>query len=169
MKKIVKLLPQDIIINLPDGDEINKQYFNHKKYYDINEYFDTKEITYKISIIYTFNNITENISVLDIYGESIMISDIKSEKELKKRIISIISINKKSSKPKRYIILRFVQSNSQKLNFVIHFLKNNFEEESFYFICIVHIKRNFKNKDKSEKIYNIPNLYANVDQLFIEN
>ena len=173
MKKIVKLLPQDIIINLPEGDEIKKQYFNHKKFYDINEYLEVKDITYKISIIYTFNNITENISVLDTYGESIMISDIKSEKELKKQIINIISSYKKSSKlKKKFIILRFVQSNSQNLNFVVHFLKNNFEEEPFYFICIVHIKRYFinkENKDRPEKIFNIPNLYINVDQLFIDN
>jgi len=168
MEKIVKLLPQDIIINLSDNDEIKKQYFNHKYFYDIGEYIFERENIYKITIINTFNNIADSIPTLDAFGESIMISGINSEKELKNKILTII-YNTRSSKLKRYIILRFEQSDSQKLNFVIHFLKNNLEEESFYFICIVHIKRNFKNKNKSENIFNISNLYTNVDQLFIDN
>lgn len=73
--------------------------------------------------------------------------------------------------------MRFIQSYSQKLNFVITFLKNILEKESINFICIIHIKRNFDKKDKnnnkkgindSEKIYNIPN-FSNVEQLFIDN
>ena len=174
IRKIVKLLPQDIIVNLPDDDIIKKEYFKNKKYYNIKEYMNKKDDIYKISIIYTFTNITDNIPVLDDYGESILISEIKSEKDLKKRILIINSNYQKSPKPKRYIFLRFTQSNSQHLNFVIPFLKTNFQEH-IYFICIIHIKRNFdkkdnmSKKDKLKKIDNVPNLYNTVEQLFIDN
>ena len=100
-----------------------------------------------------------------------MISEIKSEKELKKRIITIISKYKKENKTKRYIFLRFVQSNSQTLNFVVTFLNDNFEKEHIYFICIIHIRRYFdiNQENKSVKIYNVPNLYGTIEQLFIDN
>ena len=177
IKKLVKMLPQDIIVNLDNNDLIRIEYFKNKKYYNINEYIQKKDKDYKISIIYTFNNITDNIQALDPYGESILISDIKSEKELKKKIINTINDYKKLDKKKYYIFLRFVQSNSNNLNFVINFLKNNFQEEQIYFICIIHIKRNFNIKDKKnidkkeqfEDIYSIPNLYSIVEQLFIDN
>ena len=177
IKKIVKLLPQDIIVNLPDDDRIKIEYFKNKKYNNIKEYINKKDDIYKISIIYTFTNITDNIPVLDDYGESILISEIKSEKDLKKRIFIINSNYQKSPKPKRYIFLRFTQSNSQYLNFVVPFLKANFQEH-IYFICIIHIKRNFDEKDKKDKmpkkdklkkIDNVPNLYNTVEQLFIDN
>ena len=178
IKKLVKLLPQDIIINLHNEEKIKKEYFKSKKFYNIRDYIKEKDDIFKISIIYTFNNIADNIPVLDDYGESIFISEVKSEKDLRKRIQDIISNYKKAMKAKRYIYLRFIQSDSQKLNFVITFLKNILEKESINFICIIHIKRNFDKKDKnnnkkgindSEKIYNIPNLYSNVEQLFIDN
>lgn len=178
IKKLVKLLPQDIIINLNNEEKIKKEYFKNKKFYNIRDYIREKEDIFKISIIYTFNNIADNIPVLDDYGESIFISEIKSEKDLAKRIQDIISNYKKALKSKRYIYLRFIQSDSQKLNFVITFLKNILEKESINFICIIHIKRNFDKKDRNnnkkgindfEKIYNIPNLYSNVEQLFIDN
>ena len=82
IKKLVKLLPQDIIVNLQADDIIKKEYFKQKKNYNIKEYINKKELMYKISIIYTFTNITDNIPVLDDYGESILISEIKSEKDL---------------------------------------------------------------------------------------
>ena len=82
IKKLVKLLPQDIIVNLQADDIIKKEYFKQKKNYNIKEYINKKELIYKISIIYTFTNITDNIPVLDDYGESILISEIKSEKDL---------------------------------------------------------------------------------------
>jgi len=147
IKKLVKLLPQDIIVNLQADDIIKKEYFKQKKNYNIKEYINKKELIYKISIIYTFTNITDNIPVLDDYGESILISEIKSEKDLKKRIIIINSSYQKSNKKKSLIFLRFTQSNSQQLNYVIPFLKTNFEEEHICFICIIHIKRNFDKKD----------------------
>ena len=100
IKKLVKLLPQDIIVNLQAEDRIKKEYFKQKKNYNIKEYINKKELMYKISIIYTFTNITDNIPVLDDYGESILISEIKSEKDLKKRIIIINSSYQKSNKKK---------------------------------------------------------------------
>ena len=178
IKKTVKLIPQDIIVNLDDndddkdGDIIRTEYFKYKKCYNINEYIKNKDLKYKISIIYTFNNIADNIPILDEYGESIFITDIKSEKELKKNINTTIADYKKSPKTKKYIFLRFIQSNSQYLNFIIPFLEDNFKEENIYFICIIHIKRSFIIKDKKnllEQIFNIPNLNNKVDQLFIDN
>ena len=104
-------------------------------------------------------------------GESIFISEIKSENDLKKRIKNLIDEYKKSIINKEIIFLRFIQSNSKKLRFIIPFLKRNNENENIKFICIIHIKRSLENKDNVlyEKIYTIPNIYNNVDQLFIDH
>jgi hypothetical protein len=116
IKKTVKLIPQDIIVNLDDndddkdGDIIRTEYFKYKKCYNINEYIKNKDLKYKISIIYTFNNIADNIPILDEYGESIFITDIKSEKELKKNINTTIADYKKSPKTKNiYFYVLFNQ------------------------------------------------------------
>ena len=173
IKKLSKLLPQDFIVNLPDDEKIKEEYFKNKEFYNIKDYIEKKNDIYKISIIYTFTNYLDSITIMDEYGDSILISDIKSERDLRKKIETII-INIRKIK-KRYIYLRFVQSNSGKLSFIIPFLMDNFDfdKEHIYFICIIHIKRNFydkaSNNIKADKIYNIPNLYHNVDQLFIDN
>ena len=91
IKKLVKILTQDIIINLHNEEKIKKEYFKSKKVYNIRDYIKEKDDIFKISIIYTFYNIADNIPVLDDYGESIFISEVKSEKDLRKRIQDIIS------------------------------------------------------------------------------
>ena len=56
--KISKMLPQDIISILPEYHIIKNKYFEEKKYYNLKEYINDEENKrYKISIIYTFNNI----------------------------------------------------------------------------------------------------------------
>ena len=185
ISKLVKLLPQDIIVNLPEKEKIKEEYFRNKKFYNLEDYIcDNNENIPKISIIYTFNNIADNIQIMEQYGESIFISDIKSENDLWKKIQT--DINKKTNKIKRFIYLRFTQSNSQKLSFVVNNLENKFKEDNIKFICIIHAKRIFdKNEmendkkvndknlnDKKEiddKIYTIPNLNNDVEQLFIDN
>lgn len=55
---------------------------------------------FKILIIYTFNNAADNIPVLKEYGESIFTSEIKIDKDLRKKIEDIISNYKKRMKEK---------------------------------------------------------------------
>ena len=176
IKKIVKLLPQDFIVNLEEGDDIKKEYFNNKKIYNIEDYIRNKEPYHRISIIYTFNNCADDFPFLENYGESIFISEIQSEFELKKRINITIANYKKLIKKKKIIYLRFQQSNFQYLSFIVRELTNFIKDENIDFICIIHIKRNFEKKEKDnkkgndeEKIYNIPNLDNEIEQLFLDN
>lgn len=162
IKKLVKLLPQDIIIYLDNDDPIKKEYFKNKKFYDIDEYIKKKDSKYKISIIYTFNSITDNINVIDSYGESLMISDIKSERDLKKKITTIIENYKKTIKEKKnYIFLRFIQSNSEKLNFIIPLLKKKilFMMKIIFLLYVLFISKEISIKMRNQKKFTIFLIY----------
>ena len=163
IKKLLKLLPQDIIIYLDNDDPIKKEYFKNKKFYDIDEYIKKKDSKYKISIIYTFNSITDNINVIDSYGESLMISDIKSERELKKKITTIIENYKKTIKEKKnYIFLRFIQSNSEKLNFIIPLLKKKilFRMKIIFLLYVLFISKEISIKMRNQKKFTIFLIYT---------
>ena len=82
-KKIYKLLPQDIIINLDNKDELKILYEKHKQYYNLESYINKDELQQKISIIYTFSSITDIIIGIDDSSKFKMISEIKSEIQLK--------------------------------------------------------------------------------------
>ena len=87
--KISNILPQDIIINLSERNPIKKKYFDQKKYNNFKEYIKDLELAnYKISIIYTFSNIT---NIIESYHktEQIMISEINTEEKLKSDIDDI--------------------------------------------------------------------------------
>ena len=62
--KICNILPQDIIINLPERNIIKKKYYEQERYNNFIEYIKDLECNrkinknnYKISIIYTFSKI----------------------------------------------------------------------------------------------------------------
>jgi len=70
------------------------------------------------------------------------------------------------------ILIHFEQYNSNKLQFITDYINNYCKDDNYNYIFIIHIQRSFKieNKTKKEKtIYSIPNIYQNINQLFIDN
>ena len=173
--KIAKMLPQDIICILPDKSAIKGTYYKEKKYYNFEEYItDEDNKKYKISIIYTFTSIASVIE--GPHNEmKFMISEIRSESQLKNTIDEIINKNKHNQEKEEYnIIILFEQINSNKIQFVSNFILNKFVEEKYSkyrFIFIIHIKRNFllKNGENRERIYSILDINPDINQLFIDN
>ena len=171
--KIYKLLPQDIIVNLGSDNILRKKYDSFKQYYNLESYLNS-EIKHKISIIYTFHSKTVIINCIDESSMFKMISEIKSERELKYLLDAKIEENDKTIKNKNLLFIHFDESNSKKLGFFISFIMNNYyERQELKFIFIVHIKRNFliyEKKDKKvDKIYAVPDMDSNIYQLFIDN
>ena len=176
LKKIVKLFPQDIIVNLPEENELKKTYNQLEIFYNLKDYINVinNEKQNKISIIYTFSSIVNVIEGPDLDESNyIMISEIKSETQLSNIIDGIINKNINLKKKNiNFILLHFDHKNSKQLNYIISFIKNNYFTENFKFICIVHIKRNFianKIGNKFDKIHSVPNINENVNQLFIDD
>ena len=169
LSKIAKLLSQDIIVNLPENKDIRKKYFEQKKYNNLQEYIKKEGHKYLISIIYTFTNISSEIKNVDESLNSIMISTIRKEEKFKNDIDDIINRNKsKNPKMKNIIFLKFNNSNSKILNFIINFIKNYYDGENIIFILIIHITRNFE-MDKNDIIYSILDIYDYIQQAFIDN
>jgi len=90
--KISNILPQDIITNLPEDNILKQRYYEKKRYSNFKEYIKDLESArqsqinnYKISIIYTFSNISNIIEGADKF-EQIMISEIRTEDKLKNAI-----------------------------------------------------------------------------------
>ena len=185
--KISNLLPQDIIVNLSENNPIKKKYFEEKKYNNLISYINDLESArknktqenYEISIIYTFSSSINTIKGYD-KTERIMISEIKTEEKLKNYIDDIKNKNNDEENKKHIILMNFEQYNSNKLQFIndyiMNYNKNKKNKEGkiddYNYIFIIHIQRSFniENKTKKEKkIYSIPNIYRNVNQLFIDN
>ena len=117
-KKIVKLLPQDIIVNLPEENILKKTFYSQHFYYNLEEYI--KDINNndekKISIIYTFSSISSTVNEIEDVDDSfIMISEIKSEIQLSNSIEGILNKNKYNNN--KFIIVHFDNSNSKKFKF----------------------------------------------------
>ena len=179
--KISNLLPQDIIAIIQETNPIKKKYYDIKKYYNFKQYIKDMETgvidinRYKISIIYTFTNITNTIEGYN-NCDKFMISEINSEEKLKSNIDEIKSNNRKEDdQAKRHIILiQFEQYNSNKIQFITDYIntycKDN-DDKDYNYIFIIYLQRNFyfENKEKKERIYSIPNIYNNINQLFIDN
>ena len=190
--KIINMLPQDIITLLPDTHIIKKYYYEEKKYYNLKEYINDEENKkYKISIIYTFNNIA-NI----FYGVNnemrFMVSEIKTENQLLTEIDEIKKKNENNSEKNYNIVIQFEQLNSNKIQFISNFImkymkesKENEKEEkekesniimspedpdndSYNYIFLIHIKRNFNSINK-DIIDTIPDINPGINQLFIDN
>ena len=170
--KIAKMLCQDIIFILPDDNIIKKIYLNKKKYYNLEKYItDNANKNYKISIIYTFNSITNDIKGAN-NEMKFGISYIKSEDELKYMIDKIINLDENNKISKEHnIMIQFEQINVNKVQFIINFIDKYYREEKYEkykFIFIIHIKRNFSFQNNN-RINLIPELSQSVNQLFIDN
>ena len=173
--KIYKLLPQDIIVNLDNDNELKQMYYSKKIYYNLEDYLNS-EPRHKISIIYTFHSLTGVVNGINESSSFKMISEIKSELQLDSIINTMISDkekdNIKTKNPyKNYIFIHFDESNSKKIGFLVSFFINNYSDNrELKFIFIVHIKRHFVNKSKIyDKIYAILDINSDVYQLFIDN
>ena len=168
LNKVTKLLPQDVMINIQVDKDIKTKY-EQVKYYRLDDYLKKEGKNYLISIIYTFSPIFTNIDNIDESINSKMISQIKSEEQFKSEIDGIIDRNKNEKLNKETIIfLNFVLSDLKKLSFVISFIKNNYNEENITFLITIHLKRNF-DLLKNERIYNVLDIYPQVNQIFIDN
>jgi hypothetical protein len=131
---------------------------------------NTKD-NYKISIIYTFSGIINIIKGYD-KTEQIIISEIRTEDKLKNYINDIKSKNKNEDQNKHMILINFEQYNSNKIQFISDYINNYCKDDDYNYIFIIHIQRSFKIEKKIEKentIYSIPNIYKNINQLFIDN
>jgi hypothetical protein len=171
-KKIYKLLPQDIIVNLEKNNDIRKIYYENKNYYNLESYIKDS-LLHKISIIYTFNSITDFINGVNESSRFKMISEIKSETKLLTEINNIIE-EMARNKNEKIIFIHFDESNSKMIGYLLSFIEVNFEEnKEIKFIFIVHIKRNFpalQNEGKKlDKIYVVPDINPDINQLFIDN
>ena len=186
--KIYKILPQDIICILQDNNIIRLKYNqeDNEIYYNYNEYIAKGKIeVYKISIIYTFTGITNIVEGLN-KEMSFMVSEIRSEEGLRRMIEEIKNKNEKNFIKKYIICIDFEQSNSKKIKFISNFILKNYENDNYHYIFIIHIKRNIiqkisgklsndDNKGKinkkiiNEKIYSLPDINKNINQMFIDN
>ena len=172
--KISNLLPQDIAVILPEGNPIKKKYFEKKKYYNFIQYKKDLDsnvqdlINYKISIIYTFSDIAGNIK--DFNDDNIiMIENISTEGNLKAQIDEIKNRNKNNNSPYPYILIQFEDYNSNKIQFTSDYIINYLNDE-YHYIFIIYIHRNMhSDSEREQRIYSIPNIYENINQLFIDN
>ena len=174
INKIYKILPQDIICILDDKNIIKQKYYKSKNifynYNDYKNYLSEEENSkkYKISIIYTFSSIANIVDGLN-KGMSFMVSEIRSEHGLKTSIDEIKSKNENNKLKKEYIIcIDFEQSNSIKMKFISNFILNSFKDDNYNYILIIHINRNFNEKNH-ERLYSLPDIEPSINQLFIDN
>ena len=164
--KIINLLPQDIIVILPETHIIRKIYYD-KKYYNFKEYIsDDENKCFKISIMYTFSSLSSVIRGSN-NEMSFMISEIKNENQLINRINEIKNKNENNEKDNN-IIIHFEHANSNKIQFISNFIIKNFKEDKYNYILIIHIKRNF-NTNINESIYSMPDINPNINQIFLDN
>ena len=171
-QKIARTFPQDVIINLEDNHPIKlmhnkKEIFNFKDYINyLNKLTAEKKNNFKFSIIYTFSSIISNIEGINENIPQQIISEIKKENHLIELINEKKFMNKKVDN--NFFILHFYHHELDKINCIISTLDNNYAKEEIKFIFIVHIKR-IMDKSKKEKIYSIPDIGEEVDQIFIDN
>ena len=100
---------------------------------------------------------------------SFMISEIKSEKQLYNIINEIKTRNDTNRNENKNIVIHFDQFYSKQIQFVSNFILKNFKDDKYKYkyIFIIHIKRNFDNI--KERIYSIPDINPEINQLFIDN
>ena len=170
--KMSILLPEDIIILLSEENPLKEKYYKNKKYYNFKKYMNdliSNNIyskNYKISIIYTFSNIMYGIKVIK---QGIFMPEIKTEEELMTRINYIRNINKVDNN-KNFILIHFEDIDSDKLQYVVDIINYYYRNDEYHYILVIYINRNFNlNKNEGQIIYSIPNIYNNINQLFIDN
>ena len=176
ISKIYKILPQDIICILTDKNPIKEKYKSEKTFSNLKEYLkyindinkEENKIKYKISIIYTFTSITNTVEGLNTEMR-FNVSQIRSERDLKKKIDEIIKNNDYVKFEKDYnICIDFDLFNTKNMKFISNFILNNFKDDKYNYIFIIHISRNF-NKQNSERISSLPDINPSINQLFIDN
>ena len=163
--KISNILPQDIIANLKDDNNVIKlKYYKEKRFCNFDEY--KKGLNYKISIIYTFTKIGR-----DIQEKEFLISGIRTENQLKTKIDEYINNDKNyEEQNNKIIIIDFEQYNSNKIQFVSDIIMNYYKNDGYKYIFLVHIRRRFiKDKENYNRIYTIPNINEDINQIFIDN
>jgi len=97
-------LPQDIIFILKDNNIIKNKYLENKEIYNFKDYIGKCKNIYKISIIYTYTDITNIIEGFDT-DMSFIISEINSEDALKNSINAIKNENYKLKKIIKYVFI----------------------------------------------------------------
>ena len=101
-----------------------------------------------------------------------MITEIRTEDKLKSDIDDIKSKNEIEEQNKHMILFNFEQYNSNTIQFISDYINNYCKDDDYKYIFIIHIHRSFKIEKKTKKekaIYSIPNIYKNINQLFIDN
>ena len=171
--KMSILLPEELVLVLDSTNPLKSKYFEKKKYFNFSQYMNDlknndKDLTnYKISIIYTFSNIVNTIREIN-NEQEFMISEINKEENLRNKIDDIKIKNNEENN--RFILIRFEDLNSNKIQFTADFINNYCKEDEYHYIFIIYIKRHFNSeKDEIQRIYSIPNIYNNINQLFIDN
>ena len=173
INKIYKILPQDILCILQDSNIIYEKYIANNIYYNYKDYSsndDNKK--YKLSIIYTFTSIANRIEGLN-KEMSFMVNEIRSEDGLKNKIEEIQKRNENNKFKQEFnICIKFERANSNKIKFISNFILKNFKEDKYNYIFVVGINRSFKdnnNKFYYRKIYSLPDINPNINQLFIDD
>jgi len=172
--KIYKILPQDIIAVLPSNNIIKKKYEYSKDIYNFKDYVDylkkEENRKYKLSIIYTFTSLSNTFKKYN-KDMSFMITEVRSENDFK----NLIEEKKKNNDNNKLeiekdncICIQFNQSNSKNIKFISNFILNNFKDDKYNYIIIIHINRNFNNK-RNERIYLLPDINPDIHQIFIDN
>ena len=114
INKIYKILPQDIISILPEDNEIFKKY-ESKNVYNFSDYIKNEENKkFKISIIYTFTNIANTVEELNA-DMNLMISEIRSESEFKRKIEEKKNVNEYNKNDNKYIYIYILKDQIQKI------------------------------------------------------
>ena len=171
--KISNLLPEDIAVILPIDNPLKKKYYEKKKYYNFKQYMkalndnDRDLANYKISIIYTYSNI---VNIIDGYNHGeFMISSINKEENLKIHIEEIKNKNKNKN-DNHYILIKFEDYNSNKIQYTSDYINNYCKDDEYHYIFVIYLHRNMNSDNKiKQRIFSIPNIYNNINQLFIDN
>ena len=167
--KIYKILPQDIIVILPDNNIIKKKYIEMKNIICLKDYINNKENKiYKISIIYTFSGINDMIEGLN-YNMSLTFMKyvIENKNEFKRIINEIKMKNERVNLKEYYIYIHLEKSDIEYIKYIINFILNNFKEDKYNYIILMHINRNFSNN--GENIFSLTDINPDINQLFIDN
>jgi hypothetical protein len=85
------------------------------------------------------------------------------------RINYIRNINKVDNN-KNFILIHFEDIDSDKLQYVVDIINYYYRNDEYHYILVIYINRNFNlKKNEGQIIYSIPNIYNNINQLFIDN
>ena len=104
INRIYKILPQDIICILPERNIIRQYYNDNIIFYNFKDYINEEENRkYKISIIYTFTNISDVVEGLN-KKMNLMATEIRSENGLKNLIEEIKNKNENNKSKKEFNI-----------------------------------------------------------------